>query len=116
MLLFGRLAVPRCAGMVSVTYLDRPVYGLPHMHQRRPVQARFVGHLSAERDPVAYGGAVEELLTWHRQHRPSVPLIINTCGWIKVETGPLLQVTVSVLSATRTHSTAGERGCCGDQL
>ncbi|EIE24487.1 hypothetical protein COCSUDRAFT_40871 [Coccomyxa subellipsoidea C-169] len=72
-----------CAGMVSLTYLDRPVYGLPHMHQRKPDQARFVGHLSAERDPVAYRGAVQELLSWHAAHHTSAPLVINTCGWIK---------------------------------
>lgn len=73
------------AGLVSLTYLDRPVYGLPHMHQRAPAQARFVGHLSPERDPVAYREAVQELLTWHAARHASIPLVINTCGWIKVE-------------------------------
>ncbi len=71
-------------GLVSLTYVDCPIYGLPHMHQRAPVQARFVGQLSPERDPIAYRGAVEELLTWHAAHHASTPLIINTCGWIKV--------------------------------
>ncbi|CAL8467483.1 g7021 [Coccomyxa elongata] len=70
-------------GLVSLTYVDCPIYGLPHMHQRAPAQARFVGQLSPERDPIAYRGAVEELLTWHAAHHASTPLIINTCGWIK---------------------------------
>ncbi|BDA42877.1 Polynucleotide 5'-hydroxyl-kinase NOL9 [Coccomyxa sp. Obi] len=70
-------------GLVSLTYVDCPIYGLPHMHQRAPAQARFVGQLSPERDPIAYKGAVEELLTWHAAHHASTPLIINTCGWIK---------------------------------
>ncbi len=87
--------------MVSLTYLDRPVYGLPHMHQRKPDQARFVGHLSAERDPVAYRGAVQELLSWHAAHHTSVPLVINTCGWIKVRTLVCFNLPVQALETMR---------------
>ena len=76
------------AGLVSLTLLDRPVCGLPHMHRRQPASARFVGHLSAERDPVAYVGAVQSLLAWHARQQGGAkhraPLIVNTPGWIKV--------------------------------
>lgn len=78
------------AGLVSLTLLDSPLFGLPHMHRRQPAAARFVGHLSAERDPVAYLGAVQSLLAWWRDARQqgsaqrATPLILNTPGWIKV--------------------------------
>ena len=76
--------------MVSLTLLQRPVFGLPHMHRRVPARAVHLGALSAERDPQAYGAAVRSLLAWHAQSRQKqqgggTPLIINTCGWIKVE-------------------------------
>jgi polynucleotide 5'-hydroxyl-kinase GRC3/NOL9 len=73
------------AGLVSLTLLDRPLYGLPHMHRRPPARAHFLGALSAERDPTAYSAAVRALLAWHSA-RPGAgaPLIINSCGWIKV--------------------------------
>lgn len=77
--------------MVSLTLLQRPVFGLPHMHQTAPARAAYLGALSAERDPAAYGAAVRSLLAWHAQRQQggaksgaSTPLIINTCGWIKV--------------------------------
>ena len=80
----------RGAGLVSLTLLDSPLFGLPHMHRRQPAAARFVGHLSAERDPMAYLGAVQSLLAWWRDARQqgsaqrATPLILNTPGWIKV--------------------------------
>ena len=83
----------RHAGLVSLTLLQRPVFGLRHMRRRAPARAVYLGALSAERDPLAYGAAVRSLLAWHAQRRQErggdgagagAPLIINTCGWIKV--------------------------------
>jgi polynucleotide 5'-hydroxyl-kinase GRC3/NOL9 len=71
------------SGLVSLNYLDAPVHGLSHTHHRAPARAHFLGTLSPDRDPVTYTGAIEELLGWHTRRHPAVPLIINTCGWIK---------------------------------
>ena len=75
----------RCfAGLVSLTYIRLPVFGLPHMHPSTPARSHYIGHLSPEWDPQRYVASVTDLAQWHAAHHGSVPLIVNTCGWIKV--------------------------------
>ena len=73
-----------CAGLVSLTYIQQPVFGLPHMHPSTPARSHYIGHLSPEWDPQRYMASVTDLAEWHAAHHGSVPLIVNTCGWIKV--------------------------------
>lgn len=73
-----------CIGLVSLTYVKQPVYGMPNMHPCAPARAQYIGHLSPEWDPQRYVASVTDLARWHAKHHGTVPLIINTCGWIKV--------------------------------
>ncbi|CAL5222401.1 g4760 [Coccomyxa viridis] len=70
-------------GLVSLTYIKQPVFGLPHMHPGLPARSHYIGHLSPEWDPQRYVASVTDLARWHAVHHGSVPLIVNTCGWIK---------------------------------
>ena len=60
------------------------MYGMPHMHPLAPARAHYIGHLSPEWDPQRYGSAVADLARFHAKRSSAVPLIVNTCGWIKV--------------------------------
>ena len=60
------------------------MYGMPHMHPLRPARAHFLGHLSPEWDSQRYGTAVADLARFHAKRSSAVPLVVNTCGWIKV--------------------------------
>ena len=64
--------------------MRQPVFGMPHMHPLTPVRAHYIGHLSPEWDPQRYGSAVTDLARFHAKHSSAVPLVVNTCGWIKV--------------------------------
>ena len=72
-----------CAGLVSLTYVRQPLYGMPHMHPCAPTRSHYIGHLSPEWDPQRYVSSVTDLAEWHAEHHQFVPLIVNTCGWIK---------------------------------
>lgn len=72
-------------GLVSLTRVDAPVFGLPLLRQRSPCRAHFIGDTSPESNPVGYLTAVQSLITWFFQQEfsRSAPLILNTNGWIK---------------------------------
>lgn len=55
-------------GLVSLSLVSSPVVGPPHLHQRRPAAALFVGDVSPAPDPVRYLQCVRELHSWHCQH------------------------------------------------
>ena len=97
-------------GLVSLTLLTAPALGPPHMHQRRPSAAIFVGDVSPANDPARYLQYVRELFRWYCQHAAAAaqaaaagggaaagdvsqqqqqplaalpPLVVNTHGWVK---------------------------------
>ncbi len=80
------------AGLVSLTLLNKPLFGPPHMHMQQPTRSHFIGDLSPQGNPLHYLSSVRSLQQWYWNHfgtnkdgdviRP--PLVINTHGWIKV--------------------------------
>ena len=81
-----------CAGLVSLTLLEAPLFGPPHAHLQSPTRAHFIGDLSPQSNPAHYTAAVQSLHDWYREHsakhlgngKARPPLVINTHGWIKV--------------------------------
>ena len=75
------------AGLISLSIVEQPIFGPPHLHQRSPYHSYFVGALSPEADPLLYVTAVRSLLAHLAEaagHEPPLPLVLNTNGWIKV--------------------------------
>ena len=81
-----------CAGLVSLTLLEAPLFGPPHAHLQSPTRAHFIGDLSPQSSPAHYTAAVQSLHDWYIEHsakhlgngKARPPLVINTHGWIKV--------------------------------
>ena len=81
-----------CAGLVSLTLIDNPLFGPPHLHMQQPTRCHFIGDLSPQGNPLHYLSSVRFLCDWYWSHsgtkqqgntvRP--PLVVNTHGWIKV--------------------------------
>ena len=91
-------------GLVSVSLVQQPVLGPPHMHLLPPAAAHFVGDLSPACDPAAYLQHVRSLYQWYCQHAAAAtgslasggqsgqqqppqqlawpPLVVNTHGWV----------------------------------
>ncbi len=77
---------------MSVTLLDKPLFGPAHMHMQQPTKSHFIGDLSPQSNPLHYLSSIGSLHEWYWDHsgtnkdgetvRP--PLVINTHGWIKV--------------------------------
>lgn len=80
------------AGLVSLTLLDKPVFGPPHLHMQQPTRSHFIGDLSPQGNPLHYLASVRSLYDWYWNHCGSKqqgstvkpPLVVNTHGWIKV--------------------------------
>lgn len=90
------------AGLVSLHWLDSPIFGPPHVRMRRPDLAHFLGDTSPQSDPAAYVEAVRSLCQhYHAQARTGnalPPLVVNTHGWIQV--GHIPQTCRCPLSVT----------------
>jgi len=71
------------AGLLSAHLLTAPLLGPPHLRQREPEQARFVGDASPAADPEAYAAAACSLADWLRGAATGAPLVVNTPGWVK---------------------------------
>lgn len=80
------------AGLVSLTLIDKPLYGPPHLHMQQPTRCHFIGDLSPQGNPVHYLSSVRSLYDWYWSHSGTTqqgntvraPLVVNTHGWIKV--------------------------------
>jgi len=70
-------------GLLSAHLLTAPLLGPPHLRQRDPEQARFVGDASPAADPEAYAAAARSLAAWLRGAAAGAPLVVNTPGWVK---------------------------------
>lgn len=91
-------------GCLSLHLLQEPVLGPPHSHQQEPLRCHYFGDLSPKADPEAYLRQIVSLYDHFRSHvysppatsagspadtraalpqPPGVPLVMNTCGWIK---------------------------------
>ncbi|DBA97526.1 TPA: hypothetical protein ACH3X1_015224 [Trebouxia sp. C0004] len=98
----AELTVP---GLVSVTLLDKPLFGPAHMHMQQPTKSHFIGDLSPQSNPLHYLSSIRSLHEWYWNHsgtnkhgvivRP--PLVINTHGWIK---GLGFELLAQVLEST----------------
>lgn len=76
-------------GLVSLHWVEQPVFGQPHLHPRQPLTARFIGDTSPKSDPRLYLLAIQDLVRrYHEEEavRPGAahtPLVVNTHGWVK---------------------------------
>lgn len=74
-------------GLVSITLIKQILVGPPHMHQKHPVRAHFVGDTSPKSDTALYGKSVAALISWFgdfcTRQGTHIPLVFNTNGWIR---------------------------------
>lgn len=84
-------------GSVGLWVLDRPVFGAPFTHPRVPERAYFLGELNPSSCPDEYMAAIHALIGHYQyelQYPPalltsggrktdSIPLVVNTQGWVK---------------------------------
>ncbi|KAJ2776974.1 Polynucleotide 5'-hydroxyl-kinase grc3 [Coemansia javaensis] len=90
-------------GALSLTMLDRPLFGPPftHVGQTEPYHAVYMGANTPKNDPDRYSSAVKRLAEVYRDYASSarvardpdgaaagssehvVPLVVNTQGWLK---------------------------------
>jgi polynucleotide 5'-hydroxyl-kinase GRC3/NOL9 len=71
------------AGIISLHIIDRPLLGPPFTHQMIPFHGIFFGATSPKDDPDAYLGGLIELIKIYRNELSDLPLVVNTCGWVK---------------------------------
>ncbi|XP_064401052.1 polynucleotide 5'-hydroxyl-kinase nol9-like isoform X2 [Halichondria panicea] len=90
--------------VLSLHIITAPLFGPPYTHFRKPYKSYYYGDKTPEADPEYY----LSLLTALHQHfiegvrssDPSIPLVINTCGWVKNMGVQLFLDTVRVLTPT----------------
>lgn len=82
-------------GLISLSLVDHPILGPPYTHPAGPIgrkgkrlKAHHLGYVSPREDPGAYIRAACDLMqAYYKLCEPEaqreIPLIINTCGWIK---------------------------------
>jgi len=87
-------------GIISLSVLNSPILGPPFTHTISPTRSHHIGYTSPREDPAHYIRAIIDLLSVHRQSHPTVPLLINTAGWIKGLGLELLQDILSHSQAT----------------
>lgn len=83
-------------GLISLSLVDHPILGPPYTHPAGPVgregsrrvRAHHLGYVSPREDPGAYIRAACDLMQEYyklckSEAQGEIPLVINTCGWIK---------------------------------
>ncbi|KAH7343973.1 hypothetical protein B0J17DRAFT_714121 [Rhizoctonia solani] len=108
-------------GMVSLNLLTTPIFGPPFTHPSRPRYAHFIGSTSPKTSPSHYLAALSDLAQRYQmevkysgsfsddtsddeelvKNSESVPLVINTQGWVKGMGADLLRSIEE--SFTPTH-------------
>lgn len=106
-------------GLVSLTTLRSPITGPPHMHPVPPDRAHFIGDISPQVNPGLFVSAITSLITWYqeedqqptnedkaepsrckRKQTPTLPLVLNTHGWIKGAGLDILEKVLGTLQPT----------------
>ena len=108
------------AGVVSLTLLEAPLFGPPHVHLQPPTRAHFIGDLSPHSNPAHYITAVQSLHDWYlnqsaehsNKGRTRPPLVINTHGWIKVALLLLWPSALHCHAVSIAFLTHCRRKCC----
>lgn len=103
-------------GLVSITLIKHIVVGPPHIHQKHPARAHFIGDTSPKSDTALYTKSVEALVSWFGDYCMrrgiSIPLVCNTNGWIRGVGLEVLKQILCVLDPTHifqmTSSTASK--------
>eukprot|EP00164_Ancoracysta_twista_P019594 GFYU01034543.1.p1 GENE.GFYU01034543.1~~GFYU01034543.1.p1 ORF type:complete len:489 (-),score=115.43 GFYU01034543.1:153-1412(-) len=96
------------AGLVSLNVLTSTrdldhLLSAPHTHMSRPTVSYFVGDTTPKSNPELYLSCVVKAMQYYQTHlaHQGVPLVVNTCGWIK---GYGLEIIHSIVQATKpTH-------------
>lgn len=94
-------------GLISMTLIDTPLLGPPESHLLPPHASVFFGDTSPEEDPALFIAACKRLAASYRALAArelacgkGVPLVINTCGWVKGLGLELLQQLLAVCDVT----------------
>ncbi|KAF8423825.1 hypothetical protein EV426DRAFT_711063 [Tirmania nivea] len=99
-------------GMVSLSVLSNPILGPPFTHPAGPVskeskrhRAHHLGFVSPREDPGGYIQAAGDLFRYfthlcdpHNDSSPGIPLVVNTCGWVK---GTGLELLHDIINLTQ---------------
>lgn len=97
-------------GMVSLSVIRNPILGPPFTHPAGPVsreskryRAHHLGFVSPREDPGGYIQAARDLFQYythlynsHSDSSLGIPLVVNTCGWIKGTGLELLQDIINL--------------------
>ncbi|XP_028415801.1 polynucleotide 5'-hydroxyl-kinase NOL9-like isoform X2 [Dendronephthya gigantea] len=70
-------------GVLSLTKVDKPIFGPPFVHLAKPERAFFFGDISPKDHPSTYVQLIYFLYKYYVEYCRETPLIVNTCGWVK---------------------------------
>ncbi|KAF8335030.1 uncharacterized protein EI90DRAFT_2914069 [Cantharellus anzutake] len=103
-------------GLVGIHVLDHPIFGPPFTHQSWPYKAHFIGSYSPGQHPSHYISCIADLLEAYRldiqfyekdEEMHSVPLVVNTQGWIRGLGGELSSQIESMASPSHCFDFEG---------
>ncbi|EQC36605.1 hypothetical protein SDRG_06047 [Saprolegnia diclina VS20] len=73
-----------CApGVLSLHYITDPLLGPSYTHLQPAYRSLYFGYSSPKADPQQYIQAIASLLQAYEAKDPTIPLVLNTDGWIK---------------------------------
>ncbi|KAF7308571.1 Fungal-trans domain-containing protein [Mycena chlorophos] len=113
-------------GMVALNLVDSPVFGPPFTHPALPTAAHYLGAITPRQLPAQYLSAIPALLETYRLEvatsmvdddvtdgdeliSDSIPLVVNTMGWVKglgADLGQRIEEFVQPTDIIEFHLTA----------
>lgn len=71
-------------GMISLQLITQPLLGPGHTHMKQPFRSYHYGYISCKSDPQKFMSLVRlAMADYTSKWSSSIPLIVNTDGWIK---------------------------------
>ena len=69
--------------VLSLTKVETPIFAPPFLHLSKPERAFFFGEVSPKDRPSTYVQLIHILYEYYNRYCQEMPLIVNTCGWVK---------------------------------
>ncbi|KCV70113.1 hypothetical protein H696_03576 [Fonticula alba] len=93
-------------GLISLTVPRSFSLGPPFTHLTEPEFSCFYGALSPNSDPEGFLAACTRAVAHYNEHLAplGVPLVVNTCGWVRGTGLDLLSGLVAMLNPTRVYA------------
>ena len=70
-------------GLLSLHLVTQPLLGPALTHQRQPSSSKFFGYTTPKNNPDLYLELIFDLIREYKKNYSEMPLVVNTCGWVK---------------------------------